>query len=1023
MKFSNLVFGFVGIAQLVIAQTQWPIHNNTLNSVVEWDHYSYIIKGQRLFIWSGEVNIFTHDTFSGIHQLTRPQIHYWRIPVPELWRDILEKVKAAGFNAVSFYGHWGYHSAADGVVDFENGAHNFEILLEITKEIGLYVLFRPGPYVNAETNAGGFPGWLTTGAYGTLRNNDSRYTDAWKLYFTKYSEIVAKHQITRGGSVFIYQIENEYGNQWLDRTARKPNLPAIAYMEALEKCARDAGIDVPLVHNNPNMNTKSWSKDYGAGFGGNVDNYGLDHYPSCWSCDLAECTGTNGKVPEFTVYNYYDNFQEVAPTQPSFLMEFQGGSYNPWGGPEGGCVNTTGPDWVNVYYRHNIGQKVSAMNVYMLFGGTNWGEYRNAFGLALMLTGIRCSTIPHGESRVIGSKYQETKLFAQFLRVARDLTKVDLISNGTSIASTQAIFTSELRNPDTNAGFYVTIHTSSPSRELTSFKLHVSTSVGNLTIPQNTTDIVLKGRESKIIVTDFALGKERLVYSTAEVLTFSTQDNKPVLFLWLPVEESGEFLLSGAKSASLEEKSGCSDFHHHETSNGLIISYKQLQGKCVVQFDNGYRVVLLDRSTAYETWFPSTSSDPYTPENSTIIVQGPYLVRSASVFEKTLTLRGDWSSSNSLEIFAPSTISNVIFNDKNIKVSRTRYGSLVGALAASKHSVESIRGGLPGLTAWKVAEGLPERETEYDDSNWTIANHNSTQNPMKPATYPVLWADDYGYHSGHSIYRGRFLSSNSTASGVNITIIGGLSSGWSAFLNGAFIGSWIGSKSETRSSLVLSFANATLEAENFLTVIMDNMGHDQTSGATNPRGIYNATLIGGGDFTEWRIAGTAGGQKNIDPIRGPYNEGGLHGERLGWHLPGFSDASWSSSTPSIGLTEAGAKWYRTVVPLNIPSGLDVNLGFRLSSPSGSILRAMIYVNGYQFGKYIPHIGNQVVFPVFPGILNYNGENTIAISVWAMSAKGASVGIEWEVVGVVESGFKMADTKYLRPTWVDRSDYY
>lgn len=24
------------------------------------------------------------------------QIHYWRIPVPELWIDVLEKVKAAG---------------------------------------------------------------------------------------------------------------------------------------------------------------------------------------------------------------------------------------------------------------------------------------------------------------------------------------------------------------------------------------------------------------------------------------------------------------------------------------------------------------------------------------------------------------------------------------------------------------------------------------------------------------------------------------------------------------------------------------------------------------------------------------------------------------------------------------------------------------------------------------------------------------------------------------------------------------
>ena len=143
-------------------------------------------------------------------------------------------------------------------------------------------------------------------------------------------------------------------------------------MELLEDAARSNGIDVPLMHNNPNMNTKSWSKDY-SNEGGNVDNYAMDHYPSCWSCDLSECTGTNGNVPDFTTYDYFTNFQQVAPTQPSFLAEFQGGSYNPWPGPAGGCTNTTGPDWVNVFYRHNVGQKVTSVNVYMVFGGTNWG--------------------------------------------------------------------------------------------------------------------------------------------------------------------------------------------------------------------------------------------------------------------------------------------------------------------------------------------------------------------------------------------------------------------------------------------------------------------------------------------------------------------------------------------------------------------------------------------------------------------------------------------------------------------------
>jgi hypothetical protein len=64
---------------------QWPLHDNGLNKVVQWDHDSFKVNGKRLFVFSGE-------------------IHYWRIPVPEVWEDLLEKIKAAGFTAFAFYG-------------------------------------------------------------------------------------------------------------------------------------------------------------------------------------------------------------------------------------------------------------------------------------------------------------------------------------------------------------------------------------------------------------------------------------------------------------------------------------------------------------------------------------------------------------------------------------------------------------------------------------------------------------------------------------------------------------------------------------------------------------------------------------------------------------------------------------------------------------------------------------------------------------------------------------------------------
>lgn len=177
---------------------------------------------------------------------------------------------------VAFYGNWGYHSANNHTTDFKTGAHDFTKLFEIAKDVGLYVITRPGPYVNAEANAGGFPLWLTTGAYGALRNNDSRYLNALDPYFSEFSRLASEHSVTKGGNGLVYQIENEYGEQWDDRAQRIPNLAAGQYMAALENSARKNGIDIPLIHNDPNMNTKSWSSDYAKGALGNVDVAGLD---------------------------------------------------------------------------------------------------------------------------------------------------------------------------------------------------------------------------------------------------------------------------------------------------------------------------------------------------------------------------------------------------------------------------------------------------------------------------------------------------------------------------------------------------------------------------------------------------------------------------------------------------------------------------------------------------------------------------------------------------------------------------
>src|SRR4051812_1106344 len=105
---------------------------------VTYDQYSFMVDGKRLYLWSGE-------------------FHYYRQPSPGLWRDALTKMKAAGFNATSLYFDWAYHSSKAGSYDF-TGIRDLDRLLDMATEVGIYVIARPGPYINAEVDSGGFPG-------------------------------------------------------------------------------------------------------------------------------------------------------------------------------------------------------------------------------------------------------------------------------------------------------------------------------------------------------------------------------------------------------------------------------------------------------------------------------------------------------------------------------------------------------------------------------------------------------------------------------------------------------------------------------------------------------------------------------------------------------------------------------------------------------------------------------------------------------------------------------------------------
>ena len=91
---------------------------------------------------------------------------------------------------------------------------------------------------------------------------------------------------------------------------------------------------------------------------------------------------------------------------------------------------------------------------------------------------------------------------------------------------------------------------------------------------------------------------------------------------------------------------------------------------------------------------------------------------------------------------------------------------------------------------------------------------------------------------------------------------------------------------------------------------------------------------------------------------GVLNEGGLFGERHGWHLPGFSTSSWASRDLSLGLPNntAGVGFFVTTFDLDIQSGKDVMMSFTFEEPFGQPYRAFLFVNGWMMGKRVGNLG-------------------------------------------------------------------
>ena len=187
-------------------------------ATVTYDDRSFLVDGRRVWLVSGSV-------------------HYFRTP-SALWRDRLIKAKRAGLNCISTPVAWNVHETTEGQWDL-TGEKDIAAFVRLAGEIGLYVILRPGPYIGADWDAGGMPGWLLAKSGLTCRSSNAAFTHYYDKYFRKVLPPLADLQVTRGGNIILIQNEHEYVMTTMpDR---------MTYLRFINQLFRRSGFDVPII--------------------------------------------------------------------------------------------------------------------------------------------------------------------------------------------------------------------------------------------------------------------------------------------------------------------------------------------------------------------------------------------------------------------------------------------------------------------------------------------------------------------------------------------------------------------------------------------------------------------------------------------------------------------------------------------------------------------------------------------------------------------------------------------------------
>lgn len=865
---------------------------------VSFDSKGIILDGKHVVIISGE-------------------FHYFRV-VRDEWEERIRAMKMANCNALSTYVPWNYHEPEEGVFCWE-GDRDLGYLLELCERYELYVIIKPGPFIGAEWDFGGYPHWLLPKGL-TLRAADDEYLRLTGCWFKSVGEVIRPHLYTNDGSIILVQVENEY-----DHLVRgMPEITGSAedaknYILELLALAREGGIDVP-----------AFTNDGTCIYGTEIINTST-YYPialGLWRW----------------MFDYYDglltDIQKQQPNMPLIIIEAQSGWFLQAG---------SGEYELDLAHAEAVPKALSSLgasviNYYMFSGGTNfpyWGSIGDYyFGHRGITTSYDYSGAPIREWGEIHERFHILKTHAHFLQSFPELINhpeacsepigtqlleekhAIIDTSGETISAewenTRQNFRTMLRRSPKISAALVRNH-DGKSKKLT--LSHDSRVAGaSITFPAKA-PLQCTNEKTMLLPIDVEITNDAsIVYSTSEIALRADIGAETIVFLYGDEGTNGELLLK----TSRECKPTSNAAEVEKTQHGTLISYT-----------HGVPFRVNAGDVAFIVMTTKMARRLYRGDNAVLLTNHYFIEKiddSDGAIAISMKVRSRERSRTWL--WTAEKPDAIVFDGKPAAIERD---PITGATLFESAGEGQCPARADWIGEWRYCPDSQERLADYDDSSWGDIDAST---PLEKAGY---------FEHGYYWYRSSF-DIDGEFSDVELDLRTNGLDFYQIWINGVLFQS-------NRTPRKFPVGEAVKKGRNVISILYLTFAHPKAHPHEGPvqkfSGLYEPVTVTGkvnGADYEYRIPSWK--------IRF-----GLSGHELEWYHESFNDKKWRS-LPAVDRylfePELGTMvWLRRSFEYTPAQGWDSPLYIEISEMKE---RGLLYVNGHLIGKY-ENVGPQRRFYV------------------------------------------------------------